>query len=1045
MTKVKKYWKGLEELENSSEFRKSVENEFPEEIKIDQFLGNEALAEGSTNRRDFLKFLGFGVTAATVAACEAPVMKTIPYLNKPEEITPGIANWYASTFADGNDYASILVKTREGRPIKVEGNKLSPVTKGAVNARINSSVLSLYDSGRLKKPLANKAESFWTDVDSKIKSQLEAVSAKGGKIRILSNSIISPSTKKVIADFAAKYPGTEHVTYDAISYSGILKANQASFGAAIIPDYHFENAEVIVSFGADFLVNWLTSVEYAGQYGKTRNPKNARLPDRQGKMSRHFQFETTLSVTGSNADVRVAIKPSEQGLAVLALYNAIAKAKGAATFSSTVPEDFAGRIEEAAAELLAAKGSLVVCGSNDTNVQVVVNSINSLLGNYGNTIDTATPVYLKQGDDEKVNALVTDMAGGNVDAVILYGVNPVYTYGEKFASALGKVKLKISFADREDETASLVDFVCPDNHYLESWNDANPKKGQYSLGQPTIAPLFSTRQAQESFMKWAGVAGTYHDYIKAHWETNILTGGATWNQSLHDGFYSVPVTAAAPAIATAPATATAAAPATATDISSAAAALRKGITAGQMELQVYVKTGLGDGSQANNPWLQELPDPISKVTWDNYVTMSPKQMKEMKLSCLERGDNSADVVELTLNGVTVKVPAFPQPGQKYGTVGLALGYGRTLAGKTANNIGANAYQFVSFQNGNVEYAAYDVSVKPVAGEKYPIGATQTHHTLMGRSAIVKETTLAAYLKDPKAGNPPVELQTTNHGKQGIKDINLWRDHDLDLGHLWGLTIDLNSCIGCGACVTSCTSENNVAVVGKDEVRRSREMHWLRIDRYYSSDMTEEIAKEEKKGAIDMFTEMEAASENPSVLFQPIMCQHCNHAPCETVCPVSATTHSLEGLNMMAYNRCVGTRYCANNCPYKVRRFNWFKYSDNDQFDFEMNDNLGKMVLNPDVVVRSRGVMEKCSLCVQRIQAGKLTAKKESRKVKDGDIETACASACPTHAITFGDLNDHTTLVSQISKDDRSYNLLEEVGTKPNVYYQTKVRNVKESA
>lgn len=1036
MTKVKKYWKGIEELENSPEFRKSVENEFPEELPVDKFLGKETLGDTSTNRRDFLKFLGFGVTAATIAACETPVNKAIPYLNKPEEITPGIANWYASTFADGNDYASILVKTREGRPIKIEGNKLSPVTKGAVNARINSSVLSLYDSARLKNPLDKKAAATWAAVDKDIKSQLEAIVAKSGKIRILSNSIISPTTKKAIADFTAKYPGTEQVTYDAVSYSGILKANQANFGSAIIPDYHFEKAEVIVSFGADFLVNWLAAVEYAGQYGQTRNPKN-------GKMSRHFQFETTLSVTGSNADVRVAIKPSEQGLAVLALYNIIAKAKGAATYEAGIAEEYKEKLQEAATELLASKGSLVVCGSNDTNVQVVVNAINELLGNYGNTIDTATPVYLKQGDDAKVEALVAEMASGSVDAVILYGVNPAYTYGEKFVSALGKVKLKISFADREDETASLVDYVCPDNHYLESWNDANPKKGQYSLGQPSISPLFDTRQAQESLLTWAGIETSYHDYLKANWQTTV---GASWESSLHDGFYSVPVAqvAAEPAkpFAVAATTETPAAPAT--DISSAAAALRKGVTAGATELQIYIKTGLGDGSQANNPWLQELPDPISKVTWDNYVTMSPKQMAELGLSRLERGDDNADVVEVTVNGVSIKAPAFPQPGQKYGTVGLALGYGRTAAGKTADGIGANAYQFVSVVDGNATYAAYDVTVKGT-GEKYEIAATQTHHTLMGREAIVKETTLTEYLKDPKSGNPELKLQTTNHGKQPVKNINLWRDHDLKLGHLWGLSIDLNSCIGCGSCVTSCTSENNVAVVGKDEVRRSREMHWMRIDRYYSSDMNQEVADAEGLNAIDKFTEMEAASENPQVSFQPLMCQHCNHAPCETVCPVAATTHSLEGLNMMAYNRCIGTRYCANNCPYKVRRFNWFKYFDNEQFDFNMNDDLGKMVLNPDVVVRSRGVMEKCSLCVQQIQAGKLTAKKEGRKVKDGEIQTACASACPTNAITFGDLNDETTLVSKLSKDDRSYNLLEEVGVQPNVYYQTKVRNVKESA
>jgi molybdopterin-containing oxidoreductase family iron-sulfur binding subunit len=438
--------------------------------------------------------------------------------------------------------------------------------------------------------------------------------------------------------------------------------------------------------------------------------------------------------------------------------------------------------------------------------------------------------------------------------------------------------------------------------------------------------------------------------------------------------------------------------------------------------------------------LQELPDPISKYTWDNYVSMAVSDMKKLGLTFFDKGDNMelADVVSVTVNGKTIKLPAIPQPGQKPGTISIALGYGRTKAGKTGNGIGVNAFELVSSSKGYFDYQSLGVSLTKT-GEQYPLAATQTHHTLMGRD-MVKETILSEYIKNPKSGNPDIFLQSTNHGKVAPTKLNLWDDHPIERGHRWGMTVDLNSCIGCGSCVTSCTSENNVAVVGKDEVRRSREMHWIRIDRYYTSAMTEERAEKENVGAIDKFLAMEDPEENPSVVFQPMMCQHCNHAPCETVCPVAATTHSNEGLNQMTYNRCIGTRYCANNCPYKVRRFNYFKYFDNEQFPFNFNDDLAKMVINPDVTVRSRGVMEKCSFCVQRIQAGKLRAKKESRKLNDGEITTACQSACPTNAISFGDLNDTETQVSKIAKDERSYHMLEEIGIQPNVWYLTKVRN-----
>jgi molybdopterin-containing oxidoreductase family iron-sulfur binding subunit len=1038
MANTRKYWKGFEQLKNDPEFVQKAQNEFAEEVPLDAFLGNDKLSDSNTSRRDFLKFLGFSVTAASLAACETPVIKSIPYLNKPEEIIPGIANWYASSYFDGNDFASILVKTREGRPIHIKPNKATGLTAGGINARINSSVLSLYDGERLKGPKAKGQDTTWEKVDADIASELNKIAAEGGNIRILTNTIISPSTKSALNEFLAKYPTAKHITYDTISYSAIRKANENSFGKAVIPTYDFSKAKVIVSVGADFLSGWLNSVVYTPQYAKTKKPDGEW-------MSRHYQFETNMSLSGANADVRVPVKPSEQGKVVLALYNAIASKAGLSPAAS-VNLPYSDTIKKAADELWAAKGaSLVVAGSNDVNVQTLVNAINAALTNYGNTIDLNNALLTKQGNDKEVAELVKEMNAGSVKALFIYGVNPVYSLpnGNEFETGLSKVKLSVSFADREDETASLVNYILPDNHYLESWNDYQPSTNLFALAQPTISPLFNTRQAQETFLKLAGKNTDYYSYIKSVWENSVfkqqtddLIFESFWNTTLHNGGFAINTTPS-------------------TDVTfsgdvNAAAAKIAATKGGDFELALYVKEGMGDGQQANNPWLQEFPDPISRVSWDNYATMSPKQMEEMGMSLLERGDYMANVVEVTVNGKSIKIPAYPQPGQAYGTIGIALGYGRTKVGKAGNNVGQNAFPFITLNGEFFDYDNYSVSLTKT-DEKHEIAATQTHHTMMGRE-IVKETTLAEYKKDPASGNSQV-LLATHKGNEPVSEVNIWNEHPVEhVGHRWGLAIDLNTCIGCGACVTACHSENNVPVVGKEEVRRSRDMHWLRIDRYYTSDMTKEKGKEEGLGQIEMFGLMERASENPQVAFQPVMCQHCNHASCETVCPVAATTHSNEGLNQMAYNRCIGTRYCANNCAYKVRRFNWFNYVGNSKFA-DVNpamDDLGRMVLNPDVVVRSRGVMEKCTMCVQNIQAGKLKAKKEGRKVMDGDIETACSAACSTGAIIFGDLNDKGTEVSKGSKvserasDPRAYILLEEVGTKPNVYYLTKVRNTEEN-
>lgn len=1059
---TKKYWKGLEELNNSPEFVQKVNNEFAEQIPVEEFLGDNNLASNNgTNRRDFLKFLGFSVAAASLAACEAPVNKAIPYVVKPEEITPGVANYYASTYYDGRDYASIVVKTREGRPIKISGNNLSKVSNGATNARIQASVLSLYDSSRLTGPVANGNPATWSTVDSEIGSKLAAIVAKGGAIRILSSTIISPSTKAVIDEFASKYPGTKLVTYDAVSYSGITTANAQTFGQGIIPTYRFEDAQVVVSIGADFLANWIEDFSVA--YGKNR-----KVSKEKAVMSKHYHFESNLSLTGANADERIPVKVSEQAKVVVNLHNEIAKLVGVATLPSTeLPYD--GFIAKVAKDLVANKGkSLVVSGSNDTNVQLIVNEINTLIGSYGKTIDMETPSYINQSNDKAFIDLAADMAAGKVDAIITYNTNPVYTAPAalKFADAYNKVGLRISFADRADETASLANYICPDHHYLESWNDFNPRKAHYSLAQPTIRPLFAelnsgTRQAQETLLKWSGNTSDYYTYIQKVWAGHIfnmqgkyMTFSEFWNNALHDGAIEVGKgSLAAPAeegkVAAAKTEApkkegeTEEKPATAVNLKEAAREINA-IQGGEFELALYEKTGIGNGNQANNPWLQELPDPITKITWDNYVTMSPLDMKD-KYNLMERQDIEASVVNVTVDGITVELPVIPQPGQARGTVGIAVGYGRDKAGKlseqTGSVIGKNVFPFTQVVGASLSYAALDVKIES-ANKTTEIAGTQIHHTLMGRE-IVKETNLENYKKNPKSGNHD-EMIMTHSGAKKAETIDLWDEH-VKPGHHWGMTIDLNSCFGCGACVVSCTAENNVAVVGKDQVMKTREMHWLRIDRYYSSDMNKEVAHEDKVGAIDMYLEMENPSAlNPKVVFQPMLCQHCNHAPCENVCPVLATNHSNDGLNVMTYNRCVGTRYCANNCPYKVRRFNWFNYNGNADFTFNpTQDELGRMVLNPDVVVRSRGVMEKCSMCIQRIQAGKLDAKKAERPLVDGEINTACAEACPTNAIVFGDLNDPNSAISKLRKqeaDGRDYHVLGEIGTKPGVSYLTKVRN-----
>lgn len=1008
---TKRYWKGLEELRNDETFIKNAHNEFGSFEPTDSG-NNKSIVDGiSSDRRDFLKVLGFGVAAVSLAACDAPVKKSIPYLNKPTDTFPSIADWYASTYAEGGDYASILVKTREGRPIKIEGNRQSSISKGGVSARVHASLLALYDAEKLKGPKKGEADADWDVIDKEITTQLASIAGKGGQIRIVSSTILSPSTKAVIADFTAKYPTSKHIMYDANSVGGLVKANGDSFGKAVIPSYDFSKAKVVIGVGCDFLGTWIAPEIFSQQYVQGRKLSSAKGGKKE--MSRHYQFETTLSLTGSNADYRTAIKPSQEGLVVLALYNKVT-GKSATSLGADVDK----MLDKAAKDLKSAQGSaLVVSGSNDPNVQIVVNALNEALGSYGATIDLSTPVNFRQGNDLAMNELIDGVKSNSVSAVIFYGCNPIYDHprSAELKEGLAKTALSISFSDRADETASLCKYIAPAPHYLESWGDAEPKVGFYSLQQPAISLIFKTRQAQSSLLKWAGLSSDFYAYLRNYWKANIITGAdfeGAWTKALHDGVLEkgvVTSTGSVNGVA---------------GLDGAIAAVSssyKANTSG-LEIVLYEKVGMGTGALANNPWLQEFPEPVTKACWDNYVSISQKTAKEL-------GVAQDDVVKVEVKGKSVELPVLVQPGQANGTVAIAIGYGREKAGKAGNGVGVNAFPLAQLKGGFVSFNVGEGTVSKT-GDKHKIAQTQTHDTVMARKAVLQEARLAEYQKDTKAGRyfPHV---ATSEGPKSPGEISLWNGYEKP-NHSWGLAIDLNSCTGCGSCVISCQAENNVSVVGRQEVINRREMHWIRIDRYYSSD----APVEDLRG-------LEVASENPEVTFQPLMCQHCGNAPCETVCPVLATTHSTEGLNQMAYNRCVGTRYCANNCPYKVRRFNWFKYFDNDNFDYHFNNDLGKMVINPDVTVRSRGVIEKCSMCVQRIQEGKLNAKKERRRPLDGEIEVACSQSCPTDAIVFGDMNDPTSRISKLladEKEGRAFQMLEEINVKPQISYLTKIRN-----
>jgi molybdopterin-containing oxidoreductase family iron-sulfur binding subunit len=916
------------------------------------------------------------------------------------------------------------VKNRDGRPIKLEGNPEHPLSRGGLCAAGQASLLGLYDRERLTHPLQKGEPANWEQVDQAIAQQLDAIRKQKGAVRFLSGSLASPTTQAVLQRLLGTFADGRHVIHDPRSSSAILDAHVRTHGTRVLPHYHLEKAEVIVGFDADFLGTWISPVEFTAAYQAGR-----RLEGPSRRMSYHVQFESLVSLTGTKADRRVVVAPDELTAVMEQLAARLAKkagqtpGDGGGESPSAVPAAFLDHLADTLWQNR--QKSLILCGSQDVEQQVLTNWLNHLLDNYGNTVDIYHPSYQRQDNDRELQRLLQELRDGKVAALLIHQSNPIHDLpsGEQIARDLARVPLVVSLAPRLDETARLAHFVCPDHHYLESWNDAEPVDGVVSLFQPVINPLGNTRSVLESLAVWAGKPASAYDLVREHWEKEVLPRNRQklafqefWDHSVHDGVRTVKPKAAK----------------VGTFDAAKVHPGRRGQPAaeGIYALALYAKVGMPDASHAYNPWLQELPDPITKVTWDNYACLSPAAAASL-------GVAPGDVIRLEgpaggAGSPAVELPVFVQPGQHDRVVGVALGYGSLLSHRFANIgpawlqarpsvgpdglVGTNVAGFLTWAEDGLRATVAGVRLTKIDRQQ-PLASTQAYNrtsvpqqlALTGQEQrpIIHETTLAALGQEPaaegKAPQPPESSEAT------ASTDGVWpEDHPLT-GARWGMAIDLSACTGCSACVIACQVENNIPTVGKDEVRRQREMHWLRIDRYYT----------ERDDGVD-------------VAHQPMLCQHCGNAPCEVVCPVLATVHSSEGLNEQIYNRCVGTRYCANNCPYKVRRFNWFDYAHDDL--------LHNLVLNPDVTVRSRGVMEKCTFCVQRIEEGRIEARRLGHGVREGAVQTACQQSCPSQAIVFGNLNDPLSRVARLAASTRGYRVLEELNVRPSITYLALVRN-----
>ncbi len=989
---------------------------------------SEAAVEGlvSLDRRRFLEASGFALFLSALGGCSrAPTRTVLSSPSGDEGAVAGLARYYASTCGGCPAGCGVLVKTRDGRPIKLEGNPDHALSQGGLCAVGQAEVLGLYDSQRLRKPVLDGQAVDWTRIDERVRRELAAAKSANRSAVLLTGTIHSPTTRAAIAALLARAPNARHVMYDPLSASAIAVSHEVTHGARTIPRYRFDRAEMIVSLGADFLGTWISPVEYTAGYRTRRIP--AGNPP---QMSCHVQIESRMSLTGSKADERWAVAPEALGGIVGSLAAALTELAGRKLDGrpAAAPVDDA-KVKGLAERLWHARGkSLVVCDTQDVPTQVACNWINDVLEGYGQTLEIAPDSRQRSGDDAALADVLDQIDKGMIGVLVIAGVNPVYDLpnGQKLAERLrsDKAPLVVRLGTHADETAAAAQCVCPESHWLESWGDAEPVAGVLSLCQPTIPRLGSSRSLLECLLAWSHpttpadfdpAAAAYHA-VREHWRKEVfprrpqekmkLDALAFWEESLRVGAGALRATAAERKPVD--------------DKLVQLAKLPAAAESDSLSLVLYPKVGLLDGRPADNPWLQELPDPVTKAVWDNYACLSPDTAQRL-------GVRQDDLVRITAGEASIELPVLIQPGQHDRVVAVALGYGRIGTDRFAQVgpqwiearpsvgpnglVGVDAAPLLRLENGLRHYARADVRIEAAGGSRR-LATTQQHHSLSvpehlatpgtEHRPIVQQTTLTAYRHDSHAG------AEHHHEFEG----QLWPDDHPYTGHRWAMVIDLNQCTGCSACVIACQAENNVPVVGRDEVLRSREMHWMRIDRYF----------DESRAGV-------------TALHQPMMCQHCANAPCENVCPVLATVHSAEGLNQQVYNRCVGTRYCANNCPYKVRRFNWFEYSRREQ--------LENAALNPDITVRSRGVMEKCSFCVQRIQSTTLAARQRGETLADGAVKTACQQSCPAGAILFGDLNDSKSAVAKAVAADRHFQVLSELNVRPSVSYLRVVRNCEE--
>ncbi|MDK9699100.1 MAG: TAT-variant-translocated molybdopterin oxidoreductase [bacterium] len=1020
-----RYWTTMEELNGSDTVEQIRREEFFS--KPAEMMNEAGEVNFHLSRRDLLKLTGAAMVLATVGCARRPVEKIIPYVVAPEEITPGVAVWYASTCSGCAAQCGTLVKTREGRPIKLEGNPNHPVNHGKLCARGQATVLDLYDPDRLQQPTKyyrgkrTPEQVTFAQADEAI---LAALKKAPGKIAIVGNHQNGVAMKRVWREFAAAFPGVSLFQYDPLGEDDLLRAQSVVFGTTVRPRYRYDQAQYLVLFGHDPFGNSASPVEAAHGYGIMRKPSKE-------DMAKVVSFEPAMTLSGANADERFLISPDDLAPIAYSLAyvltqmgrNAFEKeednqklrnvlsayAPSKIEKNTNLPE---GLIKRLAKEInryrgksLVVAGSTAVQGNNSLALQIAVSLVNVLLENEGRTVDGSTWFSQQRlGTQRDLIEFTKELKAGKFDTVIFAGTNPLYHAPAELgiAEALQSVNLVVSLADRIDETALQADWILPLSHGLETWSDVAPVNGLYAIKQPVITPLYTTRSVEENLLAWttaatkAGAAvPTMLEFIQETWKQTFMAEASTntfiewWNDKLRDGFFGTAKTDVA---------------VTPRKVLPESVNAIRTKHSDPVDLQLVLQTTAisYDGTQRNNAWLMETPDPVSKVSWDNHLSLSPSRAKKL-------GVQTGDIVKLTLGSTNVEVPVYIQPGVHANVALLALGWGRTAGGRIANKVGTNGFPLTQVSGDQIQFSGLSITLTKT-GRTHKLANMQGHNYIEGRP-IVQETTFDKWRENPESGGHHRPEMTSMWGAPP-KALNPPAGEPVR----WWMSIDLNSCIGCNACSVACQAENNISVVGKEQVLRGREMAWIRIDRYYSGD-----------------------EENPEVIHQPMLCQHCSHAPCETVCPVVATTHNDEGLNVQTYNRCVGTRYCSNNCPYKVRRFNWL--ADNTAYSSRNIQHPMEMVLNPDVTVRSIGVMEKCTFCTQRIREGHDYRKTNGlQAIPDGQVKPACAQTCPTNAITFGNILNKESKIAEVSQDPRGFLVLEDLNTRPAITYLRKLRH-----